>query len=279
MTYAMKFPTHLLNRVQRGAWIAVALSMSLLPVSPSLAGEAVRVLVYGDSNTWGWRPVNAGFPTDRYIDGQRWSGVMQRQLGKQYTVVVDGLSGRTVDVDYPDKIASLTGDQFNGERTLRSALAREAPVHLVVIMLGTNDLRDDLNRSPEQIAAGISRLVGIVRTDFAGVFTTYRRPEVLVVVPPAIGAIDKTPIKQFFANASDKSKRLSAAVQAEANGNGYAMFDAERATRLGGVDGIHMTAADHRRLGAALAGEVVGLLGRKARSTKRLPVSRPVNGS
>lgn len=61
--------------------------------------EPVRILVYGDSNTWGWVPTETGYPTVRYPDEVRFAGVMEAALGDGFEVVVDGLSNRTTNTD------------------------------------------------------------------------------------------------------------------------------------------------------------------------------------
>jgi lysophospholipase L1-like esterase len=50
-----------------------------------------RVLCYGDSNTWGFDPVSK-----KRIDYQeRWTGLLQNELGEAYQVLEEGLNGRT----------------------------------------------------------------------------------------------------------------------------------------------------------------------------------------
>ena len=44
-------------------------------------GPTKRILVYGDSNTWGWIPVEQGYPTTRYSADVRWPGIAQAALG------------------------------------------------------------------------------------------------------------------------------------------------------------------------------------------------------
>jgi hypothetical protein len=106
--------------MRRSAFVA---GLALIFAAPSFAQSVTRVLVFGDSNSWGWTPERAGFPTVRLPDGQRWPDVMAARLGDAVSVKVDALSGRTVDVDYAQPIGSVPGDQFNGARSLPSAIA------------------------------------------------------------------------------------------------------------------------------------------------------------
>ena len=90
-----------------------------------------QVLCYGDSNTWGYIPVTGG----RYAPTVRWTGVMAEQLGPQFSAIEEGQSGRTTVWDDP-----LEGDK-NGLRYLPACLESHMPLDLVILMLGTNDLK------------------------------------------------------------------------------------------------------------------------------------------
>lgn len=55
----------------------------------------VRVLCFGDSNTWARDPKS----TQRYPVEIRWPGVLQKLLGDTYDITEEGLGGRTVNQD------------------------------------------------------------------------------------------------------------------------------------------------------------------------------------
>jgi lysophospholipase L1-like esterase len=99
------------------------------------------ILCYGDSNTWGYDPVTKGrFPRD-----MRWTGVLRQSLGDDYLVIEEGLNGRTTVWDDP-----IEGYK-NGAAYLVPCLTTHRPLDLVIIMLGTNDLK----RSSSQIRTHI----------------------------------------------------------------------------------------------------------------------------
>ena len=56
-----------------------------------------NILCYGDSNTWGFIPVEG----ERYPRSIRWPGAMQALLGEGYHVMECGLNGRTSAYDNP----------------------------------------------------------------------------------------------------------------------------------------------------------------------------------
>lgn len=235
---------------------AVAL---LAPVLTAVAAPPARVLVYGDSNTWGWEATPSGFPVRRLAIADRWPEVMRRALGSRAEIVVDALSGRTVNIDHIAPVGPVAPEAFNGLRGIASSVARELPLELAVVMLGTNDVADDQHRSVAQIAAGMAALVQTIRGIDGGVLTVYPAPRVLVVVPPPIGDASRTPIgARFGAEAMRRSRELAAACRAALVGiDGVAIIDAgETVGIIEGIDGIHMSVAQQHALGMALAARV-----------------------
>lgn len=222
-----------------------------------------RVLVYGDSNTWGWVPVASGAPTRRYASADRWPEVMRQALGDNVEVVVNALSGRSVDLDHIDAVGVLAPDDFNGLDSVAIAVAGELPLDVVIVMLGTNDVARDQGRSAERIATGMATLARRIRGIAGGVLTDYPAPQVLVVVPPALGDTSRTPIgDRFDAGSQRTADALPTAFREALTGiQGVHVFDAGSVVqRFEGIDGIHLTATQQHALGAALAERIVSLL-------------------
>ena len=90
------------------------------------------VLCYGDSLTWGYVPDGSG----RHALGDRWPQILQAELGGSVNVVADGLNGRTTAFD-----DHLSGFERNAAKTLTTALGTHFPLDLVIVMLGTNDMK------------------------------------------------------------------------------------------------------------------------------------------
>ncbi len=231
--------------------------------SSATAADDRRVLVFGDSNSWGWKPVAEGRPTSRYDDAERWPGILESRLGATTTVVVDALSGRTVDTAYEGTVGTLNGAAFDGAAALPAAIARELPLDLVIVMLGTNDARSDLARDPADVAAGMCRIAEIVRSSAGGVFTTYPAPDLLVVVPPIIGDTSRTPISGVTVDATARSDAIGNAIASAAARCDYEAFDAREIIEIRTIDGVHLSSRDHERLGLMLAPLVTQMLERK----------------
>jgi len=242
----------------------LAVTLLIMAAAPGWAAEPRHVLVFGDSNSWGWEPVKEGFPVRRYPLAQTWPQQLAKALGPQVVLHTDALSGRTVDLDFPadTHIGTLVDVDFNGRRALPAAVARELPLDLVIIMLGTNDLQHDFGRSPEAIAESAMQLAKLARESGGGVFTRYAKPpQVLVVAPPPLGDTSATPIRQYYDDdAIARSRRLGEAFLAAGKAAGVPVFDAGSVTATGGIDGIHLTPANHRALARGVLPEVRELL-------------------
>ena len=134
----------------------------------------------------------------------------RRNWGTNYVVIEEGLDGRTTDASDPG--SPISGAQLDGSAYLPACLASHLPVDLVVIMLGTNDLKPVFNRTPLRIALGAARLVELTNTLNGGVGTTYPNPKVLLVCPPPLNPIiEQGPIfGAMFKGGLEKSKELPA---------------------------------------------------------------------
>ena len=122
-----------------------------------------RIMCFGDSLTWGWTPIESGIPVERYSKEKRWTGILASELGPEYEVLEEGLSGRTTNLDDP------IDPRLNGANYLPSALASHLPLDLVVLMLGTNDTKSYFHRSPFEIKAAVSTLIGQIAYSAGGV--------------------------------------------------------------------------------------------------------------
>lgn len=124
----------------------------------------MRTLVcFGDSNTWGYVPGSDG---ERFPREVRWPNRLQAALGEEWEVIAEGLNGRTATIDRPDS------EGRNGLAYLLPCLLSHAPVDVVVIFLGTNDVNFVAD---ERVARCVARLVDVARRCGA---------QPLVVCPP-----------------------------------------------------------------------------------------------
>jgi lysophospholipase L1-like esterase len=216
-----------------------------------------RILVFGDSNSWGFVPCAANEATTRYDASTRWPTVMAARLGSAVELVEEALSGRTTDlddfeIDLPS--AHLRGAVFNGAKLLPAILATHLPLDLVIIMLGTNDLKTRFKRSPQKIAIASIGLARLIAECEGGVATVYPTPKVLILAPPPLGSGFHDP--EEWAGGYEKSLELGSAFRDAAAVANLPFFDAGKIIATDGKDGIHFAAEAQVKLGEAVAQKV-----------------------
>lgn len=202
------------------------------------------ILCYGDSNTYGFDPETTGrFPRD-----VRWPGVLSATLGPDAYVVEEALNGRTTLWDDPFL------DGRNGRAYLLPCLRSHAPIDLVVLMLGTNDLKAHFGRAPYEIAAGAGALVDLALASATG--PAGGPPRVIVVAPPRLGEVTSVSELWGYGGALEKSVELPRLYRAMAEIKGVGFLDASTLVGADPADGVHLARADHAVLGRAVAAAV-----------------------
>jgi lysophospholipase L1-like esterase len=202
------------------------------------------ILVFGDSLAWGRIPGK----TERYALKQRWPNLLARQLGDEsFDVVDDAVPGRTTVFDEPYR------PHRNGIAALDLALIRSAPLDLVIIALGTNDLQERLAAPPEEIALGFHALIQRIR--YFPFDPEQTPPEIMLIVPPRPDPQGEL-LRLRFASAYTRWPRLAAAMQSVAKATGCALFDASKVVTVDPCDGLHLSVAGNEMLASALANEV-----------------------
>ncbi len=211
------------------------------------------IVCYGDSNTWGAIPMPSRPEMARYAPADRWPGVLREKLGASHTVIEEGLNGRTTVHDDP-----VDGVHKNGRRFLPVVLETHAPIDLLVIMLGTNDLKLRFSVPPYDIADGAGVLVDMARASANK--PAAKPPAVLLVAPAPL--VELTWLAEMFTGGLEKSRRLGAEMRRVAEDRGVPFLDAGTVIRSSTVDGIHLDKAEQRKLGEAVAAMVPDILGR-----------------
>ncbi len=206
------------------------------------------ILCYGDSNTWGFEPGTMA----RYPEGVRWTGVLKGELGEGYRVVEEGLNARTTLRDDP-----VEGAHKNGKPYLYPCLESHKPIDLVTLMLGTNDLKERFRASASDIAQGAGILADLILGSRFG--PDGGAPKVLLMAPPPLGRL--TDFAQTFEGGPAKSRKFSSHYRRYAERYGCEFLDASECVVSSDVDGIHLEAGEHRKLGEAVAARVLEILG------------------
>lgn len=207
------------------------------------------ILCYGDSNTWGCPPyASITQAPERIPHARRWPNVMGGALPLPVWINEEGLSGRTTVFDDP-----IEGEHKNGLRGIISSIETHAPLELVIMMLGTNDFKEQFRATSFTSARGMLTLVQAIRGHFA---LASKGVEILIVTPPSITeAAEPAMWKDSAKRAVDHAYYLSQVAER----TGCFHFDSNSVIEVG-EDGVHIDAASHEVLGRALAPEVAAIL-------------------
>lgn len=175
---------------------------------------------------------------ERYDEETRWPMLVQQHLGDRYRVIEEGLNGRTTVFDDP------LGPGRNGVAYLGPCLQSHAPLNLVIVMLGTNDLKKRFSLTPEEITQGMEMLLNIIEQSDSGAGSA--KPDVLILAPPIL---ENIPVLNYaFFGMEEKSRQLGAAYGELAERRKCSFLDIGSFVTAGGADGVHLTEAEHRRI-------------------------------
>jgi lysophospholipase L1-like esterase len=210
--------------------------------------DAITILAYGDSNTYGQKPDRSG----RFDTATRWTGILQSQLGEKHYVIEEGLGGRTTNLEHPNP----NKPSRNGLTYFKACLESHSPLDIIILMLGTNDFKVSYDRSVEDIAQALEVYLEDIKKLYDG--NNAKQPTILLVSPPHMNHeaplfYESMPTPGIYDETSVlKSQQLASHLEQLAARHHIPFFDAAAITQVGD-DGVHMTADSHRELGQAIA--------------------------
>lgn len=207
------------------------------------------ILAFGDSLTWGFQ---AGTWT-RHAFEDRWPNVLAAGLGGKARVIEEGQNGRMTVHDDP-----YVFENRSGAVALPIALSTHQPLDLVIIMLGSNDLKWEGRQRALDARLGMARLVEIIRT------YVYKPgcpvPQILLMSPPHLGKTEDEDFAGYFEHAIAESKNLGRQYAKLASEMTCHFFDAASVAKADPTDGVHLDAANTRAIGKGLIPVVKGIL-------------------
>ena len=210
-----------------------------------------RVLCFGDSLTWGFNPIDA----TRFDEDTRWTGVLQKMLGEQYKIIEEGQNGRTIVVD------DFESRDKSAAKYIWPCLESQNPLDLVVVMLGTNDLKIHLKLSAEDIAREMEEFISIVcefNTQYVANF------KIRLMAPPCVpGDMHDSRYGESFGYeyARERSVKFPELYRQIADKYGIEFLDTNKYVEVGLVDSIHIEEDQEKLLAKAVADKVTELIG------------------
>lgn len=158
-----------------------------------------KILIYGDSNTWG-----DNFITGiRLEDNKQWPNILQKRLGSNYKIIQEGLPGRVAGN------CELVKTYKNGKSTFISTFRTCSPVDIVIIALGTNDLQVKYNKSSDDIINDLLWYKDIILEQYNDLddrlkYFNDKEPRIIYLLPPKF---DIEKCDGIFNNNSEKIRQ------------------------------------------------------------------------
>lgn len=191
----------------------------------------MRILCYGDSNTWGYVPNIDGYSKTATINQYNKEDCWWFCLTKNNTVFVDGLCGRCVAHE------NKWLENRNALKTIDNDLKPYKNLDYIIVQLGTNDCKSEYNNTPKQIANNLEVLLKRIKEKTAAK---------IIILGPAIIKENNAITQKFYVGAQKKSGKLNVFYKNLAQKMGCKFvcgIDLEV-----GDDGEHLTKKGHKQL-------------------------------
>lgn len=203
-----------------------------------------NILCFGDCNTFG-----KDMKGNRYPRDVRWTGNVQKQLGEDYYMIEEGLEGRTTVYDDPLQPHRC------GLTALPISLLTHKPLDLVILALGTNDLKRYFRASSKDIAYGMEQLVQKVQIS-PGVGNNKGFAKILILAPAPVGEkISRSRSLEYDDESREKSMELAALYQAVAQRRGCFFLDAGQYAQVGS-DQLHLDQESHHKMAEVMTDKI-----------------------
>ena len=205
-----------------------------------------RIICFGDSNTWGYNPLTGS----RYDEDTRWPMVLQKLLGDEYQVIEEGQNGRTIANSDPWEWGCKCGMDY-----IIPMVESHKPFDMLIIMLGSNDLKAKFHLPAGDIAGSLQNMLMKTRS-----FLKYQcgiDPEILIVSPPYLAT---SPFAPFFDadTAIGNSKQLAYWYELVAKQFDCGFLDAAAVCTAGENDSLHLMEDGHKKLAEGIYRKILG---------------------
>ena len=201
-----------------------------------------RIVCFGDSNTWGANSYTGG----RFDDDERWTYHLGQALGSDYSIVEEGLCGRTINFEDP------LNEGLSGLSVIHPILMSHSPLDTLVIMLGTNDCKERFSANSQNIADALKRMIKKVKTIDCFISET----KILIIAPIYIaeGVYSvKHTCDEMGKLCVEKSRELPRLMKEIALAEGCLFLDCNETVKPNDVDYMHFDKESSKPFAAAVA--------------------------
>lgn len=188
-----------------------------------------KVLCFGDSNTYGFIPENG----NRYSKDFRWTGILQKFLGKDFMITEAGCNNRTAFQNNP------SGKEFTGYKILPKYL--NDTYDIVILFIGINDVQKIYNTNYDNFKTGISNLI-------EQTYTLCPKCKIILLSP--LKLTNKILSHSFFSKLFDdksieKSQYLPEIYKQISEEYSCELIDLNNIVETSSVDGLHLSQEAH----------------------------------
>lgn len=209
-----------------------------------------KIICFGDSNTWGYNPENGM----QYDENTRWTMRLQNMLGSDYKVIEEGQNGRTIACQDPWEWGTKCGMDY-----VLPMIETHNPFDVLIIMLGSNDLKSKFSLTAGDIAGSLQNMLMKIRSELK-YYLNNTSAKIVVVSPVLLGEnLKDSRFSEFFdaKNARAVSKELAYWYKMVANQFECEFVDASLITEPSDFDSLHLTAKGHELIANCLYEKIV----------------------
>lgn len=202
----------------------------------------MKIVFFGDSNTWGFDPETGARQKDRFVS-------LIRQAHPEWEIIDEGLNGRTLADDDPYSLPR------NGARQISAVIRTHTPYDVLVVMLGTNDAKRLYSTNTGMLERALYHFLDEATNPAMFRRSPYEPGRILLVQPPLIREDVNDSTWMNFGQAGIDMMKNSGPLYEKAAalyGLDYLPTHGELPVIGGSCDGIHLETEGHARLAELL---------------------------
>lgn len=215
-----------------------------------------KIICFGDSNTYGYNPATGG----RFDENTRWPKVLQKLLGDGYEIFEEGQNGRTIANPDPWEGGTKCGMDY-----VLPMLETKNPADLLIIMLGTNDMKVKFNLPAPDIAGSLQTMLSKIRA-YCRDYLNCPDLNILIVSPPSLSKpFEESYFEPFFCGkeASVKVRELAKWYKLVADQYGCYFLNATEHISAGSEDHLHLDEKGHEALAHLMRDKISEIFGQE----------------
>ena len=195
-----------------------------------------KILCYGDSNTFGFVPEDGS----RFDADARWTGVLQKILGRDYLIIEEDACDRTGFVHNPK------GDLYSAQNHFPVLMSKNMDIDILILAIGSNDMQFQYNIDFSTVEKGLENLIKTAKI----------KTDNIILIPPVI--LDNNVLNggfsfQFDKTSIKKSQKVGDIYKKIAQIFDCLVFDINEFVRPSNIDGLHYDRKSHSLVAKNLA--------------------------